>query len=206
VESPPNLQYLPGQVSGTSVAVPASCSTGRPYEEAIDGCDQTTAYQCGVQQSASANPNRIDLNENPGAGANDTTNGVKCLIHQADENDPSPSGQDILDMTAFPFKVSSGSSNPLLGGPTPQNISTSTSIASLPIYDSGNEIITTSSASNTPITIVGFLQVFINRVDRYGNVNVTVLNVAGCSNGNGAPVGNAIAGSSPVPVRLITTP
>lgn len=204
VQSPPNLQYLPGEISGPAVAVPSSCTTGRPYEQAIDGCDQSTVYQCGVHQSVSANPNRVDLNENPGAGPDDTMNGVKCLIHQADENDASPSGQDVLDMTAFPFKISSGSSNPLLGGPTPQNISNSSSIVSLPIYDSANETI---SASNTPITIVGFLQVFINRVDANGNVNVTVLNVAGCSNGNGGtPVGTAVAGSSPVPVRLVTNP
>jgi hypothetical protein len=52
---------------------------------------------------------------------------------------------------------------------------------------------------------VGFLQVFINSVDQYGNVNVTVLNVAGCGNGNN-PTLNPVSGSSPVPVRLITQP
>jgi hypothetical protein len=53
---------------------------------------------------------------------------------------------------------------------------------------------------------VGFLQVFINAVDQYGNVDVTVLNVAGCSNGTGDRVGSPVTGSSPVPVRLITPP
>jgi len=53
---------------------------------------------------------------------------------------------------------------------------------------------------------VGFLQVFINGVDQYGNVDVTVLNVSGCSNGGSQPVGSAVAGTSPVPVRLITPP
>jgi hypothetical protein len=56
------------------------------------------------------------------------------------------------------------------------------------------------------VAIVGFLQVFINSVDQWGNVDVTVLNVAGCSNGGGQPVGRAVTGSSPVPVRLITPP
>jgi hypothetical protein len=57
------------------------------------------------------------------------------------------------------------------------------------------------------VTIVGFLQVFINGVDEYGDVNVTVLNVAGCSNGAGSAVSsNPVTGSSPVPVRLITPP
>jgi hypothetical protein len=35
---------------------------------------------------------------------------------------------------------------------------------------------------------------------------VTVLNVAGCSNGGSGTVGNPVTGSSPVPIRLITPP
>jgi hypothetical protein len=82
-------------------------------------------------------------------------------------------------------------------------VTASNSIVSLPIYDPANPIATTGTS---PVTIVGFLQVFINGVDQYGNIDVVVLNVAGCSNGTGQPVGTAIAGSSPVPVRLITPP
>ena len=49
-----------------------------------------------------------------------------------------------------------------------------------------------------------FLQVFINGVDTTSsNVNVTVLNVAGCSNSATAST-PTVSGSSPVPVRLIT--
>jgi hypothetical protein len=52
---------------------------------------------------------------------------------------------------------------------------------------------------------VGFLQVFINSVDSSGNPNVTVLNVAGCSN---TATGSTptVSGTSPVPIRLITSP
>ncbi len=205
IKPPPNLHYLPGEAPGAAVAVP-SCSSGKPYEEAIAGCDQSTAYQCGVQHSSSANPNRVDLSENPGSGTNDTMNGVKCLIHETDETDPTPSGQDSLDLTAYPFQMLPGTNNPLakagLASTTP--ITNSISIISLPIYDSAADTITGSQ----PVTIVGFLQVFINSVDQYGNVNLTVLNVAGCSNGTGTdPVSTAaIKGSSPVPVRLITPP
>jgi hypothetical protein len=54
---------------------------------------------------------------------------------------------------------------------------------------------------------MGFLQVFINGADQYGNVDVTILNVAGCSNGGGQPVSlAAVDGSSPVPVHLIKPP
>jgi hypothetical protein len=63
------------------------------------------------------------------------------------------------------------------------------------------------TSGKSPVTIVGFLQVFINGVDNHGNVDVTVLKVAGCSNGQGPNlVGNPVFGSSPVPVRLITSP
>jgi len=50
---------------------------------------------------------------------------------------------------------------------------------------------------------VGFLQVFINRIDTYGNLNVTVMNVAGCGD---AATNQPVAGTSPVPIRLITPP
>ena len=83
-------------------------------------------------------------------------------------------------------------------------VTSSNSIISLPIFDSGNTI---ASSGQSPVTIVGFLQVFINGVDNHGNVDVTVLNVAGCSNGTGPDaVGTAVTGSSPVPIRLITPP
>jgi len=149
--------------------------------------------------------NQVDLNENPGLGTKDTMSGVKCLIHETDQTILAPSGQDALDVTAFPFQIFPGTNNPLakagLAGTTP--ITSSPSIVSLPIYDSTNTI---GGTGTSPVTIVGFLQVFINWVDQYGNVKVTVLNVAGCSNGSGQPVGTAVAGSSPVPVRLITPP
>jgi hypothetical protein len=79
---------------------------------------------------------------------------------------------------------------------------------SIPIFDSSIDSTinaTSSSSVPIPVTIVGFLQVFINDVDQYGNLNVVVLNVAGCGNGASAPA-NAVTGSSPVPVRLITPP
>jgi len=56
------------------------------------------------------------------------------------------------------------------------------------------------------VTIVGFLQVFINGIDTTtGNINVTVLNVAGCSN-EATTSTPTVSGSSPVPVRLISSP
>ena len=202
---PPNLLGLPGQV-GTPVTAIPSCSGGDPYEDAIEGCDAPTNYQCGVPLA-----NAVDLTKhNP--GVNSITNAVQCLIHQTDAtNIASSSGQDYLntsgtfgDPSAYPFQILAGSSNPIGGSFAGTPITTSNSIVSLPIYD---QIAVPSPAGNaiTNVTFIGFLQVFINAVDVNGNRLVTVLNVAGCGNGTN-PTGTPVTGSSPVPVRLITAP
>jgi hypothetical protein len=171
------------------------------YQEAIAGCDQSTVYQCGVQ-----NMNFVDLSENPGVYTNDTMNGVMCLINQSDPNyGDQPTGQDTINLTSYPFQMSPGSSNPLSTGLTTTTpITASNSVVSLPIYDNNNPI--PNDGGIHRITIIGFLQVFINSADAWGNVQVTVLNVTGCSNGQGQAVGTAVTGSSPVPIRLITPP
>ena len=209
--TPNNLEYLPGQTVNSSVAVPSGATGGDLYEQAIAGCDQTTVYYCGVSNLSpiGSGPNMVDLSESPGANGN-TTNGVKALINETNPDSSSqPSGQDNFNPyaapTSYPFQVLTGSSTPLVsaGLTSGTPITTSPSIVSVPIYDAANPI---NNSGTSPVTIVGFLQVFINGVDQYGNVNVTVLNVSGCSNGGGPPVGTAVAGTSPVPIRLITPP
>ncbi len=200
LEPPPSMEYLPGEAPATAVAVPSCASSGGAYEEAVGGCDQSTAYQCGVQSSSASPQNLVDLNENPGAGTDDTMNGVTCLIHEANAAAPQPDGQDTLNAASYPFQILAGTSNPLgLSSGTP--ITSSNSIVSLPIYD---DTVSINPNGTSPVTIIGFLQVFINSVDRWGNVDATVLNVAGCSNGTGGTVGSPVTGSSPVPIRLIT--
>lgn len=208
IPAAPNLLGLPGQV-GTPVTAIPSCSTGDPYEDAIEGCDSPTNYQCGV-----LNANAVDLTKhNP--GVNSITNAVACLIHQTDTtNTTSSSGQDYLkttgtfgDPSAYPFQILAGSSNPLgAGAGTP--ITSSNSIVSLPIYDQTQATVPNPPTSNavTNLTFIGFLQVFINAVDGNGNRLVTVLNVTGCGNGTNPTSTTPIQGSSPVPVRLITPP
>jgi Flp pilus assembly protein TadG len=197
----PNLEYLPGAVLAPSVAVPscsASGSGGNPdYQLAVAGCDQSTVYQCGVQSSVAVPANSIDLTENPGGIAGDTAAGVSCLINQSTLG--SVSGQDSMITTAFPFQITAGSANAnaALRGAV---VTSSNSIVSLPIYDDGTTI---GSSGTTYVTIVGFLQVFVNWVNTDGSLNVTVLNVAGCGN-NAA--NRPVTGSSPVPVRLVTPP
>jgi hypothetical protein len=207
----PNLLYLPGEVETPITAVP-SCTTGDEYEMAIEGCDAPTNYSCGVSPSSGGN-NAVDLTMNPEIP---TSSGVACLIHQANNSDVNEStGQDSLNPfmatattvapSSYPFQILAGSSNPLVaaGLPTGNPVSTSPSIVSLPIYD--ETAVIPNSGTQTGVTFVGFLQVFINAVDNAGNVSVTVLNVAGCGNGS-TPLGTPITANSPVPVRLITAP
>jgi hypothetical protein len=79
-------------------------------------------------------------------------------------------GQDWLD-NAFPVlpiqKIRAGPNNPAVTSGSP--IRSSNSIVTLPIYDTPGQLL----GSNPPITIVGFLQVFVNIVDGNGNVMST---------------------------------
>jgi Flp pilus assembly protein TadG len=189
------LEYVPALVEGNPGAVP-SCSTADAFQQAIGGCDQTTAYTCGTP-SGTAGATQVDLTENPvnpNGDTGDTSTATQCLINQT-------AGNDTLDTTTFPFQIRVGSGSPLIkaGVPAGDTVTTSNSIVTLPIYD-GTAL---GAGSQPPVTIVGFLQVFINSVDDRGRPNVSVLNVAGCSNdATNAPV----YGTSPVPIRLITPP
>jgi Putative Flp pilus-assembly TadE/G-like len=206
-----NLEYLPAQAPALpSTAVPtdgdactavASSATVN-YAEAIAGCDQHTVYQCGV-----VGGNTVDLSENPALG--DTTNGVQCLTHQGNTNSKyivTATGQDTLQPFAttplnYPFQIQAGTNNPISGA-SGNLVTSSTSIVSLPIYDNTTAI---NATSTTTVTVIGFLQVFVNYVDANGSMNVTVMNVAGC--GNAVPsAAPSLTGTSPVPVRLITPP
>jgi Flp pilus assembly protein TadG len=211
VPAPPNLLYVPGQVGMTiPIAVP-SCTTGDPYNQAIVGCDQETNYTCGLPPS-SGGTNVVDTSVSP----NDSTAAAaQCLIGQTDTtNLTASSGQDYFNTTtfgqpnAYPFQVLAGSGNPLVttGLAAGSTLSASASIVSLPIYDNTTAP-TIGARTTTAVAFVGFLQVFINAFDPNGNLNVTVLNVTGCSNGSSGNVGaNSVIGTSPVPVRLITPP
>jgi hypothetical protein len=208
-QGPPNLEYLPGLAptsASASTAIPACSGSALSdtYAQAIAGCDQATQYQCGIPGQ-----NTVDLTENPviPIGSGDTTNGAECLTHQT-PGTTGFTGQDTLLPAVggtYPFQIQAGSNNPMVvapGGLTANTlISSSTSIVSLPIYDN-NATPIINPTGQTAVTIVGFLQVFINQVDGNGNVQVTVMNVTGC----GPAPGTAYNGTSSVPVRLITPP
>jgi hypothetical protein len=191
------LDYLPTFIQGTAIAVP-SCANGSPYQEDIGGCDKSTVYACGIVGGGA----QVDLSFNPGHPSGDTSTATQCLIHQQ-------GGQDVLDTSVFPFQIKAGAGNPMVtsgGIPSGSSITSASSIVTVPIYDDTQVPVQfPPNVNQAPVTIVGFLQVFINGVDTNGNPNVTVLNVAGCSNTATTSTPTAF-GSSPVPIRLITSP
>jgi Flp pilus assembly protein TadG len=195
------LQYVPALVSVTSPGAVSSCATGAlssdsNYQPAIGGCDQSTTYACGTASGAT-----VDLNENPvsptGPGG-DTATAAACLIGAA----PTYGGADILEPGTYPFEIQAEGGSPLFKARVVNSgdlVTTSNSIVTIPIYDNTAPLV----PPQPKVTIVGFLQVFINRIDTYGNLNVTVMNVAGCGD---AATNQPVAGTSPVPIRLITPP
>jgi len=198
------LEYVPAYVPRLSATAVPGCATGSIYQEAVAGCDQNddeaglnTKYACGIVGGGA----QLDLTFNPGKQSGDSATATECLIHQS-------AGQDVLDTTQFPFQIQAGLGNPVI---TNNVVTSSNSIVTIPIYD--DTVSFSAAVNNPPVNIVGFLQVFINSVDSgNGDINVTVLNVVGCTNTATAgatcsnPTGGTptVCGTSPVPVRLIT--
>jgi hypothetical protein len=190
----------PGDICPSSTASPCGGGNNPAYKSAIECCN-TTAYSCGGTV-----PNAtFDPTVNPEyQGANsDLALGTECLIHTSGTG---LGTQDTLDWTtsAFPTgppKITAGS-----GPQKNNNVSTSSSVVTIPILDNT----TFSNVFPYQETVVGFLQAFVNQVNTdnlAGDVNITVLNVIGCSqtpNGNAPVIGGN--GASPIPVRLITPP
>jgi Flp pilus assembly protein TadG len=206
------LQYVPVLVSNPSNSsniCPASnppCGGGTPYENSVE-CADTTIYagpHCGLAADIS-----WDNNTNPSGVAGPTAAGGECLIHAAGPGpyDGLNNLQDRLDPTPWPnnpMKITADS------GPfNTQLVTTSSSIVTIPILDNASVF----PATGGTVSVVGYLQAFINQIDSgtglapAGSINITVLNIAGCSaTNNGAPPVVGGAGTSPIPVRLITPP
>jgi hypothetical protein len=105
----------------------------------------------------------------------------------------------------YPLQISVGNSHPLAGTVLSANdlVTTSDSLVTIPVYDPTG--VPTTPTNATPVNIIGFLQVFIDRSfpgggPKAGEFHVTVVNVSGC--GNSASAAPVSSGSA-VPVRLI---
>jgi hypothetical protein len=195
------VDYVPLQVLANSKNVcPSTCLGPTTYENSIE-CADVNNYVVPSCGGVAANAT-WDNTVNPSGLTGLSASGAECLIHATGTGS---SGQDTIDTLAWPttgpmkIKAQSG---PLSG----QFVTTSNSIVTIPIIGAFNPA--------GAVTVVGYMQAFINQVEDGanpgtlpGDINITVLNISGCSiTPNAAPPVVGGAGTSPVPVRLITPP
>jgi Flp pilus assembly protein TadG len=214
VHSTPQVEYVPAQVTPNTANVcpssvgscNSSCLGASDYEVSIECADMNayTYLNCGGGSTNITWDNTV----NPGGAGGASATGAQCLIHAAGPGgDPQ---RDTLNSLwpGAPMQITGGSCSVKPA----QLVANSNSIVAIPIIDTTPPF----PASGQPLTVVGFLQAFINQVDSSsavvgappaGSINITVLNIAGCSSSsNGANPVVGGSGSSPVPVRLITPP
>ena len=193
-----HVQYVPALVTADNGQnVCGKCAAGLDFERSIACADVTTTYSCGV------NSITVDQVTNPGGINGPSASGAECLIHASSFGS---AGQDIIN---FPFPSGPPQITTYTGTYSGSNVSTSSSIVTLPIVDQ-----TRWGMAFPSENIVGFMQAFIREVEgtatgqgAAGDINITVLNIAGCGgtpNGHSPVVGGS--GTSPVPVRLISSP
>jgi hypothetical protein len=207
------VEYVPALVTVPSTpnpnVCPSTCTGTTDYEQSIECADVMTSYKVLSCGGGAANA-LWDNNVNPGGLTGLSALGAECLIHASTHGNNK--GQDKLDPTPWPdnpMQITAES-----GLQIGNLVTTSSSIVTIPIID------TCSVANCFPptggnVTIDGYMQAFINEVhgggtsNYQGDIQVTVLNIAGCSNSStnsGATPVVGGSGTSPVPVRLITPP
>jgi hypothetical protein len=192
----PTVHYYPAQMSIAGNSCPASCGGGTDFESNIECCNPTP-ISCGTTATLPAvNQLSVDTTVFPEGAGGPAQSGLECLIHQRPGN-----GMDNLNLpVSYPLQIEVGNNHPLAGTVLSANdlVTTSDSLVTVPVYDG----LATPGAS---VTVIGFLQVFINQSfsgggPKAGEFQVTVVNVSGCgTSATAAPVSS----SSAVPVRLI---
>jgi len=210
----PQVEYVPALVtpptSPNPNVCPSTCTGATDYEQSIECADVSTSYQVVSCGGGAANT-QWDNTVYPGGLTGLSALGAECLIHATSHGNNK--GQDKLDNPGpwpiSPMQIRAESNLFLQSG---HLVTTSTSIVTIPIID--NTPANFQAVSPYNVTVVGFLQAFINEVrggnpNHQGDINVTVLNIAGCSNSSTnsgiTPVVGG-SGTSPIPVRLITPP
>ncbi len=168
-----------------------------PYQAIIAGCIQTP-ISCTSQVN-------VDISSYITRNT-ETADAVNCLAH-----DTVLGGGDTVISTVpppqnTPFQFVAGNNNPVVGPAT--DVMVSDSLVTVPVFDNGNGTVTPTGNQ-----LVGFVQLFLNpdstpSLDSgpsSGQVNTTIINMAGCGPGPAAQpiLGN---GASPVAVRLISGP
>jgi hypothetical protein len=197
---PPSAwQYYPGDPATTfpppTTSLP-SCSPALSsgYEESIAGC-------IPIPISCNASSANIDFSDYPGRNA-ETASAVNCLTHSTNNG-----GDSVASPSppSAPFQFVAGADNPIPGLAN-SDVMVSDSLVTVPVFNS------TTGAPTNPVQIIGFVQLFLNPIGNAapgtGNIDTTVVNLAGCGTPGSGAFGTAIVGNgaSPVAVRLISGP
>jgi len=206
----PQVDYVPAVVTTPPSPNPnvcPVCAVGSDYEKAIACADVSTSYQV-VSCGGGAVNLKWDNGVSPGGSGGASAHGAECLINASATG--YIKGQDLLDRNGWPvspMQITAGS-----GAQNGSLVTTSSSIVTIPIVDTCNNVANCFPAAGGDVTIDGYMQAFINEVHGGGNskhqgdIQVTVLNIAGCgSSSTNLAVTPIVGGSgtSPVPVRLI---
>jgi hypothetical protein len=168
----------------------------------------TNAYQLAVAacvprpMTCGANANyKIDVNTYTPTGIDrnaDTVQATKCMVHDKGIDGDTDSIDSLSGNP--PFQFVAGNENPIPNAAS-HNVLVSDSLVTIPIFNS-------SGGMASPVQVIGFLQVFLNRDGTTiagPQINATIVNMAGCgATASGQPIlGN---GASAIPVRLIANP
>jgi hypothetical protein len=198
-KAPSAGEYLPMflpdvQTYCPSSSAPSCSGASGSFESSTECCDGATFdfNQCGVSGTMAT----WDPNTNPGGSKGPAQQGLQCLIHKPQ--------QDALVPANGQMQIQPGPYSQARYNVAPGSlISTSDSIITVPLFD------LTKWNGTQQVTIVGFLQLFVNDVGGSGpgpgqpDMSATILNVIGC--GQSLTSGAAISGggASAIPVRLI---
>jgi hypothetical protein len=208
----PQVEYVPALVTAPGSpnpnVCPSTCTGATEYEQSIECADVTTSYQV-VSCGGGATNTQWNNAVYPGGQTGLSALGAECLINATTHG--LNKGQDKLDNLG-PWPTSPMQITAESGLQKGNFVTTSSSIVTIPIID--NTPANFQTVSPYDVTVVGFLQAFINEVrggnpNHQGDIDVTVLNIAGCSNSStNSGVTPVVGGSStsPIPVRLITPP
>jgi hypothetical protein len=159
--------------------------SGSVYRSVISGCS-TVVITCG-QTLQTLNGNKVGPTEQ----------GVQSLIHA--NGSGLGQGQDTINTSTSPFTMTAGSSNPYVKGGT--SITQSDSLVTVPVYD-GSAL----SPGGSTVTVVGYMQLFIQNTDGGANISTVVTGVSSCGSKTGGTCGTGSTnggGGTYIPVRLV---
>jgi hypothetical protein len=196
-----------------AVACPTTgspCTYDGGYRDDIQ-CSSPVKLSCGQTVGGSSGISVIGA----GGYGPQTRQATQCLIH-SNGVDTLFDGQDIFHVPAsrVPIRIEGGGGNPNPALVSEQNISASSSVVTVPLYD-GQPMCSGLGACNASATIVGFMQLGIRRTcSNVGSgcatpltgatgtlhLEAVILNAVACSSTGG---GVSAGGSSPIAVRLI---